>query len=483
MLLNIIDEGLRGGDPYFNILKLIHISGNIMTIGCKDFEPPGDPDSGNEVIDLREINRIFVFGAAKGIQYTAKAFEDLLGNRLTGGHVIDKKGTDLILNRISVTFGAHPIPDEGCVEGCRRIIEMCRDLREDDLVFTLTGNGQGSLLTLPVDEVSLEDLRRTIYIFQIKKGGPTIDLMPIRNHLDQMKGGKFARYIHPARSIHIFGDLLKPYDELMNNPNSRWLNTLPDYQTYADAVNSLKKWDAWDEVPESVRTFLTKADPYQETLGMEEYREMCSRIFCILPEHTGILFSAKKKAEEYGFKTYTLYEDFCMAGAEAVHVGKVVANMAIHSEIYNDPFETPCAIFSRGETVVTMGSVKGMGGRNQEFALSAALELAERGETVIVGSVDTDGTDGPGHQFTDGSEDQSIPVLTGGLVDNSTYRRAKELGVDIFESLRKHNASPALYALGDGIVATPNLSMGDLSVTLVMGKNKIEMKEKGKDNG
>ena len=72
--------------------------------------------------------------AGKGIQRGAKAVEDLLGDRLTGGHVIAKHGEPVILDRVGVTHGAHPVPDEGCVEGCKNIIALTEDLTEDDVV-------------------------------------------------------------------------------------------------------------------------------------------------------------------------------------------------------------------------------------------------------------------------------------------------------------------------------------------------------------
>jgi len=99
--------------------------------------------------------------------------------------------------------------------------------------------------------------------------------------------------------------------------------------------------------------------------------------------------------------------------------------------------------------------------------VAAALQLGETRQ-VVMGSVDSDGTDGPGHQFIDGHED--VPVLTGGIVDYSTSLRASEMGIDLFDELKRHNVSPALYALGDGIVATPNLSFADLSVTLILDR-------------
>lgn len=467
-LVEILGAGLDACDPGSNVRRLVRLDGDILTIGSPDFEPTGDPRSGDEVIDLRQVGRIFVVGAGKGVQYTALALEEILGDRLTGGHLIDKQGSPLILSRVGVTFGAHPVPDEGCVEGCRRILELCADLREDDLVFTALGNGVSALLTLPVEGVSLADVQRLVYLFQIERGGATLDLIPIRNHLDQMKGGKISRYLRPAKTIHLLGHISQSYDDLMEADLNRWLHVLPDVQTYADAVRMLHKWDAWDEAPQSVKDFLLAADPAQETPRRAEFEAMDPRVFCIMPEHLGILPAARAKAEELGFSTHLLFANlnFDMR-AEASQVGKVIANLAKHSELDGEPFKPPCALFSRGELLVTVGDAKGMGGRNQEYAVSAALELGKTRQ-VVMGSVDSDGTDGPGHQFIDGYAD--VPVLTGGIADYSTTARAAEMGIDLFDELKRHNVSPALYALGDGIVATPNLSYADLSVTLILDR-------------
>jgi glycerate-2-kinase len=106
-----------------------------------------------------------------------------------------------------------------------------------------------------------------------------------------------------------------------------------------------------------------------------------------------------------------------------------------------------------------------MGGRNQEYALAAAMHIADS-ERIVMGSVDTDGTDGPGRQFVDGCGD--VPVLDGAVVDGTTARRAAALGIDVFDELKRHNTSPLLHRLGDGVIATHSISMNDLSVTLVL---------------
>jgi glycerate-2-kinase len=116
--------------------------------------------------------------------------------------------------------------------------------------------------------------------------------------------------------------------------------------------------------------------------------------------------------------------------------------------------------------IVTVGKEKGTGGRNQEFAISAAQRIAES-SSIVIGSVDSDGTDGPGKQFVKGYED--IPCLAGGIVDGKTMNEAKEAGVNVTEELKKHNTTMALWKLRSGIVATPNISLNDLTVTLITG--------------
>ena len=470
MMLEILEAGMQAADPYYAMLRVLHRDGDTLTFRGGPFEPAGSPRSGDEIIDLNQVGRVFVFGAGKGIQRAARAVEDLLGDRLTGGHVIAKHGEELILDRVGVTFGAHPVPDEGCAAGCRRIIEMSKDLRPDDLVITMIGNGIGSLLTLPVDGVSLEDVQRTVYLFQIERGGPTVDLIPIRNHLDQIKGGQFSRYMQPARVIHILAFHTASYQDVMHTPRYRWLHTMPDETTHADAITALKKWDCWDEAPDSVRDYLSNPDPNRETLTIAEFEEMDSRIFCLFPLELAVVETAVKKAREMGIKTHMLYNNYTMT-AEAAQVGKVVGAMAVHTQLDAEPFEPPCALIGGGELLVTVGKERGMGGRNQEFAVSAAVEI-DGCHHIVVGAVDSDGTDGPGHQFIDGHED--VPVLAGGIVDGDTARRARELGIDLRDVLKRHDTSPALYALDDAVVTSMAMSVGDLNVALILGRSTLE---------
>ncbi len=464
-LVQILEAGLQASNPYHNARKLIRVEkGKLIVGGNQEFDPARSPKTGEEIFDLSRIRRIYVLGAGKGIQNVAKAIEDVLGDRLTGGHVIDKKGHPIILSKIGVTLGGHPTPDEDCARGCERILEFTKALTEDDLVFTCVSNGVSSLLTLPAPGITIEDLHKTTLVGQIERGMTTRELNPIRNHLDQMKGGRISRYIHPAKMIHILA--IDPYDYERLMHQNYWLHTLPDSTTFQDGIDNLKRYDAWEDVPAPVRRHLEKADPNQETLKAKDFEKMSFRIFGLMPGHrqSGKLIPAMKKAEGLGFKAGMLADE--LTEIEARPAAVYMASIANTIERRGQPFEPPCALFSSGELVVTVGKESGIGGRNQEFALSAALRIAGS-KNIVIASVDTDGTDGPGFQFADDSGE--IPCLAGGIVDGQTADRAKKMGVDLLGELKHHNTTPALWKLKSGIVVSPNISLIDLTVALILG--------------
>jgi glycerate 2-kinase len=466
-MVQILEAGLQAANPYHNARRLLRVEKGKLIIGNREFEPAGSPRSGDEVYDLSEIRNIYVVGAGKGIQNVARAIEEILGDRLTGGQVIDKKGHPVILKKIGVTLGGHPAPDDDCVRGCEKILDLAKGLTEQDLVFTCVANGVSSLLTLPASGLTLGDLRKTTLVTQIERGMTTRELNPIRNHLDRMKGGRLSRYFHPAKMIHIISIDPGTYDQRMTQ--NYWLHNLPDGTTFQEAVGNLKRYDAWKAVPEAVRRHLEKADPAEETVKARDFERMSFRIFGLMPGYwqSGKIYPAMKKAEELGFRTAVLADR--LIEIEASQAGIYLASVANTVEGRGMPFEPPCALFSSGELVVTVGKEKGIGGRNQEFALSAALKIGGS-ENIVIASVDTDGTDGPGFQFSAGEKE--IPCLAGGIVDGWTVEEARRRGVDLIGGLKRHDTTHALWKLRGGIVVSPNISLIDLTVALILGRNK-----------
>lgn len=460
-ILEILEAGLEAADPYNNTKKLVRIDGGRLIVGHPDMVPPASPLSGDEVFDLAAFGRIFVFGAGKGVQRVALAIEEILGDRLTGGHVVAKHGDDIICRRIGVTLGGHPVPDIGCAIGTQKIVDMARGLRSNDLVFTIACNGVSSLLTLPVPGISIDDAAEITRMMQIERGVPTGDLNQIRNHIDQAKSGRVTRLFQPARAIHIMGVDPYPWEWILHH--NVWQHFLPDCSTFAGAVAILKKWDAWDAAPAAVRRHLTRADTAHETVKADEWLRWRSRVFGVMPHKIGFLPTGMAKARDLGFTPHKLTGRLL---AEASQAGLVVADIALNCEKEGLPFAPPCALFSSGEILVTVGPQPCVGGRNQEYALSAATRIADS-EHIVMAAVDTDGTDGPGGRF---AEDQGeLRCLGGGVVDGYTMAEAQAGGVDVWAALRQHNTSAALWRLCSGVAEEQNISVGDFAVTLITG--------------
>lgn len=464
-ILDIVDTGLTASDPYFNTQKLIQRSGDILTIGNRIFEADGDPQSGVDQYNINDFENIWIVGAGKGVQRVAKAIEDVLGDKLSGGHVICKYGDPVIMEKVGVTAGNHPTPDANCEAGCRKILEVAKKVTERDLVFTIITNGGSSLLTLPVPGVPLEDVAEMTRILQIEMGVSTILLNKIRNHIDQLKGGKLARLFSRARLVNIAGVDLNHADDTSVQDfdyfveHNCWLHNMPEASTYADARAVFERIGAWDRCPQSIRDFLEREDPAYESVRYAEYKNYRARMFGIMPEGESFYKKALRRAGELGYNAYLLADTTTV---EASAVGALMASFAKCIESGESSIKAPAALILTGEMIVTVGSSREVGGRNQEFALAFAERIG--GSRRIIGaSADTDGTDGPG-----GFEQEGAPrCFSGGVVDGYTCGELREKGIDIHAALRSHGASHALYNTGNAIHASQGISVNDLVVVLV----------------
>ena len=221
--------------------------------------------------------------------------------------------------------------------------------------------------------------------------------------------------------------------------------------------------EAWDEVDESIRNHLEQADDRFATLKYDEFERMDCRIYGIMPDNLGCIPTAMKKAEELGYSAHLINKAFFM---DASFMGKFFGNMAKLVDLEGSPFAAPCALFFTGEMIVAVGKDGGVGGRNQEFALTAATVI-ENNPNIVIGSVDTDGTDGPGGFFDKEAKDQGIDALSGGIVDGFTIKEAMMKDVEVEEALKSHATSKALWDLDCGLLVTQNISLQDIVVALV----------------
>lgn len=396
--------------------------------------------------DISRFNRVFVIGAGKAGASMAGAIEDLLGDAVTDGVVSVKYGHGKPLSRVRVMEGGHPVPDESGEAAARAVVETAGGAGEGDLVICLISGGGSALLPLPVDGVSLADKQETTKIL-LACGATIHEINTIRKHISAVKGGGLARAVHPARLMtlilsDVVGDDL---DVIASGP------TVPDSSRFEDCMRVFDTYGIADKVPPSVRRHIQRGVTGEIPDTPKRGDPVFSGVqHAIVGSNAESVSVAADKARSLGYHTMVLST---LLEGETADVAKVHAGIAKEILRSGQPLSAPACLLSGGETTVTLRG-DGLGGRNQEFVLAAAIELAGIAGVVVL-SGGTDGTDGP----TDAA---------GAIADGETHGRAETLGLVPHRHLAGNNAYPFFEQLGDLIKTGPtNTNVMDLRVVLV----------------
>jgi glycerate-2-kinase len=308
---------------------------------------------------------------------------------------------------VVVARGGHPLPDEASFASGAAALALADEnrARGERLVVLLSG-GASAMLAAPAPGVTLEEKVRVTQDL-LRSGKPIAEINAVRKRLSAIKGGKLA--LRAGRSItYAISDVHAPVED---DPSVIGSGPTTVRDGAAGSV------DALFVLAGSRRDAMEGASAEAARLGYVVER--------IVPPILG---------------------EAAMAGRAFVEEARARARRHQRSV---------CVVAS-GETTVTLTGKTGVGGRNQEFALAAALAMAKSGE-VALASVGTDGIDGP----TDAA---------GAIVDALTIGRAQAMGLDASAALARHDSHPFFKALGDLIVTGPTgTNVGDLQVFLAAG--------------
>jgi len=425
-------------NPFDALKKSLQIQNGVLTIRVA-----GDS---KKTLDLNGFDHLFLIGTGKASASMAQAIEEIFKDRLISGIITTKLGHDLPLKKTEVIEAGHPLPDQKGLEGAKRIQTLLKETGEKDLIIFLLSGGGSALLPLPVEGISLEEKQKTTQLL-LDCGADIIEINTIRKHISQIKGGWLAKWAYPSTLLtFILSDVVgDPLDSIASGP------TVPDTSTYGEACDILEKYGLINKVSPSVRNHLLsgkegkiKETPKPGDIIFSKVRNT------LIGSNIIALRAAEKKAKSLGFNTLILSSSIVGETREAVRFHGALVKEVISS---GNPIPRPACILSGGETTVTIKG-KGLGGRNQEFALAGALEINGI-EKVVLLSGGTDGTDGP----TD---------ATGAVADYTTVQRAKSMGLDPKAHLENNDAYPFFQKLGDLLITGPtHTNVMDVRVILV----------------
>lgn len=420
------------------------------------------PDgSGPDSVDLSNYKRIFVIALGKA----AGAMLDVLLERMKRrqglrGICCSNQLPKSRNWRFRYFEGGHPLPNEDSFDAARAVLAMVKKARKDTLIFFLISGGGSAMFDLPLDpEIGLEE---TIRFHQalLASGAPISEVNTLRKHFSAVKGGRLAIAAPEAAKVSLLlPDVpLRSLDALSSGPTS------PDHSTVADARAILAKYDLAPKLPESVRAFFEREDlpespgnkgwrppffpklPWTDaayarrvtaaaTMSGEE-EPFRDSVFELLLSSHDLVENARTLAQNAGYHVAidNSCDDWDYADAARYLLERFHVLRAIHPRL---------CLISGGEVTVALGPTPGAGGRNQQFALACALDLAKYpSEHLTVLSAGSDGIDGNTR-------------TAGAIADPTSAARARAFGFDPEEALGAFNACPLFTAIGDAVVTGP----------------------------
>lgn len=372
--------------------------------------------------------RTFVAGAGKASAAMAQAVErNWPADAQLDGLVVTRYGHRLSASRIKVVEAGHPLPDSHGVQASHEILTIAGALTADDLLLCLFSGGGSSLLALPIESVSLQDLREITQ--QLLRCGANIqEINTVRKHLSAIQGGRLAAVCKaPALALIISDVTGDGATHIASGPCA------PDPTTFSDALAVLDRYDL--DAPATVRQILCagRDGVVHETPkpGSAIFAQVENRI--IANAHASLV-AAAQYFQSHGITPLILGDTVT---GEAREIAKSYAAFAREIRCYPRGLKAPVALLSGGETTVTIRG-NGRGGRNSEFLLSLLIELGGL-EEVYALACDTDGLDG--------SENNA-----GALITPDSLARARKLGLNAAESLRNNDAYTFFQQLNDLVI-------------------------------
>ena len=398
--------------------------------------------------DLRHFERVFVVGAGKAAMSMADAVCEVLHDRLSSGVIVTKYGhIDRALpDQIRVREAGHPVPDQNSIDATHELAALLRSATARDLVIAVISGGGSALMTLPAAGLSLADVQATTQL--LLRAGTTIhQINSIRKHLDDIKGGGLARLANGATIItlilsDVIGDDLSV---IASGP------TVPDSSTFADAWRVIEDFDMIDQLPDAIRQRLLAGKQGEIAATPKSGEALFERVqTVIIGSNARAALAAQAAAKHLQFNTLLLSTSI---QGEAREVARVAAAIAQEIYRYNRPVAKPACVIGGGETTVTLKG-NGLGGRNQELALAAALAIDGLPDTLIA-AFGTDGSDGP----TDAA---------GAIVTGETVGRGRSIGLEAAAYLADNDSYHFFQPLGDLIITGPTgTNVNDLLFIIV----------------
>ena len=379
------------------------------------------------------VERIFLVGGGKAGRPMAQAAASALEGKVAAGAIAVPKGEGGSLDAVRLIETGHPLPDGGSREAAQAMLDVVSRAGENDLVIALISGGGSAMISAPPEGVSSSD-KEAVFRLLLRSGADITEFNTVRKHLSRVKGGRMAQAAYPARVWTLM------LSDVPGDDPSVIASGLfsPDPATYGDARKVLVERKLYDAIPDAVRAHIEAGvsgripetpkpgDPALERVSL-----------AVIGSNRVAIDAAADAARNEGLDTVRILPGFLRGEARECALAFVEELRKANESV---PPTRTVVLIAGGETTVTVHG-KGKGGRNQEFVLSAAVEMDGIPGMAVL-SCGTDGVDGP----TDAA---------GAFADGTTVSRAAALGLSPMGHLDRNDAYPFFQALSDLVVTGP----------------------------
>ncbi len=394
---------------------------------------------------LSSLWKIHLVGAGKAGRAMGEAALAALGKRVADGVIAVPRGAEGRSGPVRFAAAGHPVPDIFSLAAAREILSLLERAGKGDLVIALMSGGGSAMLSAPAEGITTEEKAETFRLL-LREGADIASFNAVRKHLSEVKGGLLARAAQPAATwALLLSDV--PGDDpsvIASGPFS------PDPTTYADAIGVLERYGIFYAVPSPVRRHLAEgaAGAFPETPKPDDPAFLGTTSALVGTNRTAMEAARGMAREQATGPTVTALLPGFLRGEARECARSFCSGLRKAAEALSPGHAV--VVIAGGETTVNVRG-GGKGGRNQEFALAAAVELAGEGAMAVL-AAGTDGIDGP----TDAA---------GAFVDGTTVARAASLGLDPVAHLENNDAYPFFEALGDLVVTGPTgTNVADLAI-------------------
>lgn len=396
-----------------------------------------------ETINLSNYREIVLIGMGKASLEMGRVVEAILDRRVRRGILVGNQKSRYSLTS-EVLLAGHPTPNDRSLTAAKKILELLGSLERETLVIFLISGGGSSLVELPIEGISLDNLRQLNRAL-VNSGATIAEINRVRKALSQIKGGKLAGFLRGNRALAIYLSDVNPGDLGAIASGPLWEADEPSAKVQA----VIERYHLRDQLPSDVTTILEtpSSSAGQSSAAKSESAKITH---LLLQDNDDAVRIAAAMARQAGFQVAI------SPGAVEGDYREIADSLLAQLQTWHRRFPAATVCIVSGGEASCQVKGQGIGGRNLEFVLYSATKLAEQFadcEAAVL-SCGTDGIDG-------------ISTASGAVADCHTVNLARGTGMDADAYIERNDSYSFLQQTGGLLLTGPSgNNVRDLRVLL-----------------